>query len=151
MNFGDFLGGLVAPITEAVKGWGERAAIREQGRNNVAIAQAQADVARANASATLAQSQQDGEHEWEMAAVKQSETSWKDELWTLAVIFPLIIAFFPGGAAVVAVGFQAISAAPGWYQGIVAASVAFAFGIRHAINIVRDNWGRAAPPQNPAP
>ncbi len=136
----DLLGGLIAPVTEWMRQRGERARIRAEGQVEIAKAEIAADVATAQAAAVRAHTQTDAERDWDNAAATAASRSWKDELWTLVFAIPIVLAFVPGCAPFVAVGFAAIASAPGWYQAGFAASVAFAFGVRHVMAMVRDKW-----------
>lgn len=137
----EIFGGLVAPVTEWFKQSGERAIVREQGRTEIARAEIAADVASANAEAARAQSQTEAESNWDLQAADQAKRSWKDEYWTIVLSLPLLAAFVPGLAPYVARGFQALNTAPGWYQAGIAASLAFAFGIRHVVQMIQSRWG----------
>ena len=69
-----------------------------------------------------------GELDWDLAAMKASENSWKDEWITLLFSIPLILAFCGDwGNDIVAKGFMALEVMPQWYQialgGIVSASI----------------------------
>ena len=69
-----------------------------------------------------------GELDWDLAAMKATENSWKDEWITLLFSIPLILAFCGDwGNQIVQAGFAALSDMPGWYQyslgGIVSASI----------------------------
>ena len=69
-----------------------------------------------------------GEIDWDIAAMKATENSWKDEWITLLFSIPLILAFCGDwGNAIVQAGFTALEVMPDWYQyslgGIVSASI----------------------------
>ena len=69
-----------------------------------------------------------GELDWDLAAMKATENSWKDELITLLFSIPLILAFCGDwGNDIVARGFESLEVMPQWYQialgGIVSASI----------------------------
>ena len=69
-----------------------------------------------------------GELDWDIAAIKGTDNSWKDEWITLLFSIPLILAFCGDwGNAIVAKGFTALEVMPQWYQialgGIVSASI----------------------------
>jgi hypothetical protein len=69
-----------------------------------------------------------GELDWDLAAMKATENSWKDEWITLLFSIPLILAFCGDwGNQIVQAGFAALADMPGWYQyslgGIVSASI----------------------------
>lgn len=138
--FREILGGLLAPATEWLRQSGERARIRAEGDVKIAEAEIAGEVAAAEAAATRAQTEVEANRDWDNAAAKAAERSWKDEFWTLIVGFILVVAFVPGGAGLAHAGFQALASAPGWFQAIVGASVAFSFGIRQTLNMVRERW-----------
>ena len=79
--------------------------------------------------AEIRKKQLTGEIDWDLAAIKATENSWKDEWITLLFSVPLVLAFLPCAWAedVVANGFAALESMPQWYQislgGIVSASI----------------------------
>ena len=69
-----------------------------------------------------------GELDLDLAAMKATENSWKDEWITLLFSIPLILAFCGDwGNQIVQAGFTALEVMPDWYQyslgGIVSASI----------------------------
>lgn len=72
--------------------------------------------------------------DWEQLHAKGSQTSWKDEFWTLVFAVPLIFAFvqtsFFDGPAIAAAGFAAFEQMPEWYQYTLVTMVLASFGIR---------------------
>jgi len=69
-----------------------------------------------------------GEIDWDIAAIKGADNSWKDEWITLLFSIPLILAFCGDwGNSIVERGFTALEVMPQWYQialgGIVSASI----------------------------
>ena len=68
---------------------------------------------------------------WEMEFARQAATSWKDEYTLIVVSVPAILCFVPGGSAIVASGFDALSKAPLWYQGILITLFLATVGIRY--------------------
>jgi len=102
--------------------------IELEGKTQIAVAQAQAEVARLN-------KQVDAEIDWDSTAVRQMEHSWKDEYLTLLLSVPLILAFLgPWGRQSVSDGFSAIATAPEWYKVCFLVSVAASFGMRALVN-----------------
>jgi len=67
---------------------------------------------------------------WENTMAKASESSWKDEWFTVVLSIPAIMAFVPLMAPYVAEGFAALSTTPDWYQSLLIMAVAASFGIR---------------------
>ncbi|MFC0686476.1 hypothetical protein [Novosphingobium clariflavum] len=102
--------------------------IELEGKTKIAVAQAEAEVARLNKSI-------DAEIDWDREAASQMEHSWKDEYLTLLLSLPMILAFFgEWGRRVVSDGFVAISLAPDWYKVSFLAAIAASFGIRALVN-----------------
>ena len=78
--------------------------------------------------AEIKKKQLTGEIDWDLEAMRATETSWKDEWITLLFSIPLILAFCGDwGNDIVARGFEALEVMPQWYQialgGIVSASI----------------------------
>jgi hypothetical protein len=102
--------------------------IELEGKTRIAVAQAEAEVARLNKMV-------DAEIDWDNQAVRQMSTSWKDEYLTLLLSAPMILAFLgPWGRTAVSEGFAAISTAPEWFKVSFLASLAASFGIRTLVN-----------------
>lgn len=140
---------LIAPVTEYLRGRNERARIRAEASAEVVRTQADSAAADVAAGNVVEQTQTEAERDWDLLTATQAATSWKDELWTLVFALPIVAAFVPpiwlilpqGGAGLVMAGFQAISGAPGWFQAGSAASIAFAFGLRHIVQVMQSRWG----------
>ena len=85
-------------------------------------------VAVQKANAEIKVKQATGEIDWDLAAIKATQNSWKDEWITLLFSIPLILAFCGDwGNNIVQAGFVALETMPAWYQyslgGIVSASI----------------------------
>lgn len=59
--------------------------------------------------------------------LQADKTSWKDEMWAVAMGGPIILAFIPWLQDYAAKGFTIIATAPLWYVTLVAVSVAYAY------------------------
>jgi len=68
--------------------------------------------------------------DWDRKMAEISETSCKDEWWTIVLSIPAIMAFIPSLAPYVAQGFKALSEAPDWYLISLATAIGAAFGTR---------------------
>lgn len=102
--------------------------IKLDGATKIAVAQAEAEIARLNRSI-------DAEISWDAEAVKQMEHSWKDEYLTLMLSAPMILAFLGDwGRTAVAEGFSAIQGAPDWYKVAFLTTIAASFGIRALVD-----------------
>jgi len=72
-----------------------------------------------------------GDIDWELAAIRATQNSWKDEWLTILFSIPLILSFCGDwGRTVVTNGFMALSNMPDWYQVSLGAIVAASFGIK---------------------
>ena len=93
-------------------------------------AKAQAEVAYKIAEAKVFERKALSESDWDLAAMRNSESSWKDEYLTIVLSIPLILCWIPGCEELVRVGFQNLEQVPDWYKAMFATVVAAAFGVR---------------------
>jgi len=83
------------------------------------------------AEAQIRMKEATGEIDWELAAIRATQSSWKDEWLTILFSIPLILSFCGSwGRQVVYDGFIALQQMPDWYQISLGAIVAASFGIR---------------------
>ena len=83
------------------------------------------------AEATIKMKEATGEIDWDLAAMRASQSSWKDEWLTLLFSIPLILAFCGDwGRGIVADGFTALAGMPQWYQVALGAIVSASFATR---------------------
>lgn len=102
--------------------------IKLEGQTQIAVAQANAEIARLQKSA-------DAEVDWDREAAKQMATSWKDEYLTLLLSAPMVLAFCgTWGRTTASEGFAAIATAPEWFKVAFLGTVAASFGIRAIVN-----------------
>lgn len=71
-----------------------------------------------------------GEIDWEIEAIRSSQNSLKDELWTLVFVGILAANFIPSMQDVMARGLANLETTPLWIQWGMYASIASSFGIR---------------------
>lgn len=71
---------------------------------------------------------------WEQLHAKGSQSSWKDEFWTIVFAIPLVFAFIDtpwfDGPEIARQGFEAFKQMPEWYQYTLVTMVLASFGIR---------------------
>jgi len=85
------------------------------------------------AEATIRMKEATGEIDWDLAAMRASQSSWKDEWLTLLFSIPLVLSFMgEWGRGVVADGFTALAGMPQWYQIALGAIVSASFATRSA-------------------
>ena len=116
---------LIGPISQLAGTWLE-------GKVEKTKAETGAKVAKAKAEATIMEKKATGEIDWDLEAIKGSQSSWKDEWLVILFSVPLILAFIPGMEGVVANGFAQLDAMPEWYQYSLGVIVAASFGVRSA-------------------
>lgn len=69
-----------------------------------------------------------GEQDWDLAAMRASEFSWKDEFWTYVLGAPLVMAWFAPEKAILYIGF--LEGLPAWYQFMLGGMICASFGLR---------------------
>ena len=74
--------------------------------------------------------------DWESYMAKASESSWKDEFWTILLAIPLITAFIPGMSQYTKEGFLTIENMPEWYRYYVGLATSAAFGVRQLKKLI---------------
>ena len=68
--------------------------------------------------------------EWESIQAENSNSSWKDEFWTLVLSIPLVFAFYPDAVPIIKAGFEVIKEMPVFYQYWLGIAVTSSFGIK---------------------
>jgi hypothetical protein len=89
----------------------------------------------------------DNEHSQKMERLKQggtwdevhaagSQTSWKDEFWTLVFGIPLILCFIPPTVPYVREGFAILDTMPDWYKAGLGTLIAASVGYQKFIGVM---------------
>ena len=85
------------------------------------------------ANAQIKMKEATGEIDWDLAAMRASQSSWKDEWLTLLFSIPLVLSFCgEWGRGIVSDGFEALAGMPQWYQIALGAIVSASFATRSA-------------------
>ena len=117
---------LVGPIADLAGTW-------LNGKVEKTKAEAATKVAKAKAEAVIMEKKATGEIDWDLAAMRASQSSWKDEWLTIIFTIPLILSFCGDwGRQIVHDGFMSLQQMPDWYQISLGCIVAASFGIRSA-------------------
>ena len=95
-------------------------------------AKAEQKLTKIKAETELMNKQISGEIEWDVQAIKQAESSWKDEYLTILFSIPLLLCFLPFTVEYVERGFAALSQTPDWYKYTLGVIVSASFGIKGA-------------------
>ena len=114
---------LIGPIAELAGTFLKGKVDKQKARSTVEIAQAEAK-AEVMKSAAMHDSK------WELIMAEATKSSWKDEVVTIVVLIPCVLAFIPGMEDVVKNGFQRLSELPDWYQYLLFLVCSAALGIR---------------------
>lgn len=110
-----------------VQGRAERARLKEERETLIEVKR---NEVIANAQAA--------EIQWDIIMAQGSQTSWKDEFWTIIIAIPLVLVFIPGSSEYVERGFITLdTVVPDWYIAVVGAAVAAAFGFRKLTDIIK--------------
>lgn len=90
------------------------------------------EIKKAKVESEIKVIQRASEHvqDWETIHAKGSQTSWKDEYWTIVLSIPAIMSFIPGLVEYVEQGFTALNAMPEWYQYMLWIAIGASFGVR---------------------
>ena len=114
---------LIGPISELAGTFLKGKVDKQKAKSTVAMAQAEAK-AEVMKSAAMHDSK------WELVMADATDNSWKDEVVTIVILVPCVLAFIPGMEEVVESGFQRLSELPEWYQYLLFLTCSAALGIR---------------------
>tara|TARA_A100001515_G_scaffold141845_1_gene139441 strand:- start:7588 stop:7944 length:357 start_codon:yes stop_codon:yes gene_type:complete len=83
--------------------------------------------------AEIQKKQLTGEIDWDIEAIKATQSSWKDEWITILLSIPFLLCFISDRTREMAfAGFEALGQAPAWYTYSFGVVIAASFGIRSA-------------------
>lgn len=97
-----------------------------EGKVEIKKAETQARVATASMRV-------EAEVKWDDLMARASQTSWKDEWWTILISIPLVMAFVPSMVPYVSAGFAVLNTMPEWYMLLLSVAFAAAFGVRSVV------------------
>jgi hypothetical protein len=111
-------GQLVGPLTNLVGGYFKNKSEEKQAKHQAKMSVIQNDA------------------DWESKMADASASSWKDEFWTIVLSVPVFMVGYAIAANDVtvidrvALGFEALSGLPEWYQYLLFIAISSSFGIR---------------------
>lgn len=120
--------GFLTPLIGLATTWFE-------GQQKKSAAKADAEVALKNAEAEVYKRRATGELDWDLAAMNNTDRSWKDEYLTIVLSIPLIMCFVPGAEELVKNGFARLNEVPDWYKASFAVVVSASFGVRNLMKL----------------
>ena len=95
---------------------------------NLATTWLDGKVAANKAEATIRMKEATGDIDWDLAAIRATQGSWKDEYVHILFSIPLVLSFCgEWGRGIVADGFTALAGMPQWYQIALGAIVSASF------------------------
>jgi hypothetical protein len=120
-------GTIVSSVSSIATGVLKNRQIKAEAKARVQVARVEAEIAQIeNAAKNVA--------DYDIAALKETRYSWKDEVALLVVISPFIGSFLPWTQDYVAIGWQHLTEpAPDWYGWIFCGAIAGSLGIRWAV------------------
>lgn len=114
---------LIGPVAELAGTFLKGKVDKQKAKSTVEIAQAEAK-AEVMKSAAMHDSK------WELIMAEATKNSWKDELVTIVILIPCVLAFIPGMEDIVKSGFERLNELPEWYQYLLFLTCSAALGIR---------------------
>lgn len=89
------------------------------------------------ANAQIKMKEATGEIDWDLAAMRASQNSWKDEYLVILFSIPLILCFMGDwGRSITTAGFQALAEMPEWYQYSLGIIISATFATRSAAKFI---------------
>lgn len=77
----------------------------------------------------LVATQQTADINWDQIMAQGSQSSWKDEFWTVVLAIPAVLVFIPGASPYIAQGFVVLDTMPDWYKAALGVAISAAFGV----------------------
>lgn len=118
-----WLSALISPVTGVITSYNE-------GRVKIKEAKIMATIAKYQAEARRWDKSADIESNWDLAAQKQAQYSWKDEFIMVVWFAPFIMLFIPELQPYAMIGFTHLAEVPYGYWLVIFGIVAQAFGLR---------------------
>ena len=114
------LANLISPLASLAGQWLSNRQEKATAKQKLAVAKIEAQVKKV---------EQTGD--WEELAMKASDNSWKDELWTVFFVLVIGACMIPAAQPYVAEGFRVLKEdCPEWLSWGILASIGASFGIK---------------------
>lgn len=123
---------LSSPVTEYVKGKAARTRVKEEGKLKIELARITAQIQNASREDAM-------DLEYDLQALKNMKSTWKDEFLLIVYSFPFILSFLAPFIDAfwdldivngVARAWETVGLAPSWYQWLMLGVAAATFGLR---------------------
>ena len=110
----------IGPLTNLAGTWLNNRAQKAQIKQRIQVAKLEAKVKKIET-----------EGDWELEQAKDSQDSWKDELWTVFFVILLSACFYPPAQPYIEDGFRFLREdLPEWLSWSIMASIAASFGLK---------------------
>ena len=111
---------LIGPISNIAGQWLNNRQEKAVAKQKLAVAKIEAQVKKVEETG-----------DWEQLAMKASDNSWKDELWTVFFVLVIGTCMIPAAQPYVAEGFRVLrDDCPEWLSWGILASIGASFGIK---------------------
>jgi uncharacterized membrane protein YraQ (UPF0718 family) len=111
---------LIPAVTQLASGFLENRKEKAAAKQKLEVAKIEAQVAKVQSDAG-----------WEESAIKASDNSWKDELWTVFFVLLIGACFVPALQPYIENGFRFLREdCPDWLSWGILASIAASFGLK---------------------
>jgi hypothetical protein len=111
---------LISPIASLAGQWMTNKQVKAEAKQQLEVAKIQAQVKKVEETG-----------DWEEMAIKASDNSWKDELWTVFFVLVIAACMIPTAQPYVAEGFRVLKEdCPEWLSWGILASIGASFGIK---------------------
>ena len=120
-----FLGPILSLVSEPVKSFMETRTIKAENKAKI-------EEAKVNAQIRGIERTAESEINYDIAALRQQQYSWKDEFALLVITLPFIGSFLPWTQEFVMLGWDYVSRAPEWYSYTFIGAISASLGIRWA-------------------
>ena len=121
--------GFLTPLISLATTWFDGFQEKQKAKTKV-------EVSKAEAEAQVYLSKATHENEWDLQAMRNAETSWKDEFLLILFAIPFVMAFIPQTQPYVVAGFEILQDLPEWYQYSLGVMVAASFGVRKFMKVI---------------
>jgi len=99
-------------------------------RHEKAMAKHRVVIAKEESKARIEEKKATADVDWDRLMAQSSQSSWKDEFWTIVLALPFLLIFFPVLQPYIEQGFLALEkSTPEWYRYALLTAIGAAFGV----------------------
>lgn len=101
-----------------------------QRKHETAMAKHKVVIAQEESKARIEEKRATADVDWDRLMAEASQSSWKDEFWTIVLALPFVLIFVPQLQPYIEQGFQALEqSTPEWYRYALLTAIGAAFGV----------------------